>query len=98
MLFVVLAAPSSGQGIFVYKHFAKRSLRRRILALAVAYAIALSGIITGFGAGRALAAATNSPAAVTCHSEIAADSTPAGNQDDGRPCANSCCTGCLMLM
>jgi hypothetical protein len=23
---------------------------------------------------------------------------PAGDQDDGKTCANSCCIGCLMLM
>jgi hypothetical protein len=82
----------------VYTHFAKWPLRRRILALAAAYAIAVSGIIASFGAGRAIAAASNSPGTVTCHTEIAADPSPTGGQDDGKACANSCCTGCLMLV
>jgi hypothetical protein len=98
MLFVVLAAPSSGQGIFVHKYFAKWTVRRRILALAAAYAIALSGIIAGFSAGRAVAATPDSPGTVTCHTETAADPPPTGSQDDSKTCANSCCTGCLMLV
>jgi len=84
--------------LLVHKYFAKWPLRRRILALAAAYAIALSGIIASFGAGRALAAAPNAPATVTCHTEIAGEPSPAGGQDDGKACANSCCTGCLMMM
>jgi hypothetical protein len=97
-MFSVLAGHSSGQGIFVYKHFAKWPLRRRILALAAAYAIALSGIIANFGAARAVAVESGAPGTVTCHTEIAGDPTPTGGQDTGKTCADSCCTGCLMLM
>jgi hypothetical protein len=82
----------------VYKHFAKWPLRRRVLALVAAYAIALSGIVASFGAGRAFAAVPDLPAAVTCHTEIAGDPAPTGSEADGKDCANSCCTGCLMLM
>jgi hypothetical protein len=81
----------------VYKHFAKWPLRRRILALAAAYAIALSGIIANFATARAAAAESGAPGAVTCHTEIAGDPTPAGGQDDGKACTDSCCIGCLKL-
>jgi hypothetical protein len=84
--------------LLVHRYFAKWPLRRRILALAAAYAIALSGIIANFGAGRAAAAESGTPVTVTCHTEIAADPSPLGGQDNGKSCANSCCTGCLMLM
>jgi hypothetical protein len=93
-----LARRSSGQDILVYKYFAKWPLRRRVVALAAAYAIALSGIIANFGAGRTAAADSGVNGAVTCHTEIAGDLTPSGGQDDGKACADLCCTGCLMLM
>jgi hypothetical protein len=82
----------------VYKHFAKWPVRRRIFALAAAYAIALSGIIASFGAGRAVAAEAGGPATVICHTEGAGDPSPANDQDNGNACTDSCCTGCLMLM
>jgi hypothetical protein len=81
----------------VHKHFAKWPLRRRFVALAAAYAIALSSIIANFGVGRAAVAEFGAPGTVTCHTEIAGDPTPAGSQDDGKTCADSCCIGCLML-
>jgi hypothetical protein len=97
-MFLVLARHSSGRDILVYKFFAKWPLRRRIVALAAAYAIALSGIIANFGAGRAAAAEFSLPGAVTCHTDVAGDPTPTGGQDHGKACADSCCIGCLMLM
>jgi hypothetical protein len=97
-VFFVLRAVRWTGFLLVHKYFAKWTVRRRLLALAAAYAIAVSGIIAGFGAGRAIAAASNLPGSVTCHTEIAADPLPTGGQDDGKTCANSCCTGCLMLV
>jgi hypothetical protein len=82
----------------VYKYFTKCPLRRRIVALAAAYAIALSGIIANFGAGHAAAAESSTPGTVTCHTEIAGDPSPTGDRDNGKACADSCCIGCLMLM
>jgi hypothetical protein len=83
----------------VHKYFAKWPLRRRVVALAAAYAIALSGIIANFGAGHAAAAESGTPAPgiVTCHTEIAGDPSPTDDQDNGKACADSCCIGCLML-
>jgi hypothetical protein len=82
----------------VHKYFAKCRLQWRIVALAAAYAIALSGIIANFSAVRAAAAEANTAGIVTCHTEIAGDPSPTGGQDDGKTCADSCCTGCLMLI
>jgi hypothetical protein len=81
----------------VYKVFAKWPLRRRIVALAAAYAIALSGIIANFGAGRAAAVESGAPGTVTCHTEISSDPAPDNGQDHERTCTDSCCIGCLML-
>jgi hypothetical protein len=81
----------------VHKYFTKCPLRRRIVALAAAYAIALSGIIANFGAGHAAAAESSTPGTVTCHTEIVGDPSPTDDQDNGKACADSCCIGCLML-
>jgi hypothetical protein len=80
----------------VHKYFARWPLRRRVVALAAAYAIALSGIIANFGVGRAAAAESGTPGTVTCHTEIAGEPPPAGGEDNDRICSNSCCIGCLM--
>jgi hypothetical protein len=96
-MFFVLADCSSGRDLLVHKYFAKWPLRRRVVALAAAYAIALSGIIANFGAGRAAAAESGTPGTVTCHTEIAGDPSPTDDQDNGKACADSCCIGCLML-
>jgi hypothetical protein len=96
-MFFVLADCSSEQDCSVHKYFTKCPLRRRIVALAAAYAIALSGIIANFGASGAAAAESSTPGTVTCHTEIAGDPSPTDDQDNGKACADSCCIGCLML-
>ena len=82
----------------MHKNFTKWPLRRRIIVLAAAYAIALSGIIANFGLGRAAAAEAGAPGIVTCHTEITGDPSPMGGEDNDRICSNSCCIGCLMPM
>jgi hypothetical protein len=82
----------------VHRIFAKQLLQRRIIALATAYVLALSGLIGGFGAARAAAAASAIPGAVTCHSEIGGRQAPSGGERPGTLCVDSCCIGCLMLM
>jgi len=84
--------------VSLQKYFAKWPLRRRLVALAAAYAIALSGIIANFGVGRAAAAEAGASATVTCHTEIAGDPSPTGGADNGKPCGESCCVGCLTPM
>lgn len=79
----------------MHRRFAKWPLGRRLVALAAAYAIALSSLIVSFGVTRAAMAA---PGTITCHSEAGGAAAPAGGQPDGKLCDASCCTGCLMLV
>jgi hypothetical protein len=81
----------------VRKYFARRPLRRRIVALAAAYAIALSSLIASFGAASAAAAAA-APSGIICHTLVAGDETPASGDTNSRHCADNCCIGCLMLI
>jgi hypothetical protein len=87
------------EGCIVRRHFAKRPLGRRIVALVAAYAIALSSLIASFGAARAAADAATTPAGIICHT-VAPDQqspSPASDRSD-RHCIDNCCIGCLMLM
>ena len=66
-----------------------------MIALAAAYAIALSSLIVSFGVTRAALAA---PGTITCHGDAGGTSAPTGSAPDGKLCDASCCTGCLMLV
>ena len=79
------------------KYFARRPLRRRIVALAAAYAIALSSLIASFGAASAAAAAT-APNGIICHTLVAGDEAPSPGDTNAKHCIDNCCIGCLMLM
>ena len=79
------------------KYFARRPVRRRIVALAAAYAIALSSLIASFGAASAAAAAA-APNGIICHTLVAGDEAPASGDTNSKHCADNCCIGCLMLM
>jgi hypothetical protein len=81
----------------VRKYFARRPLRRRIVALAAAYAIALSSLIASFGAASAAAAAA-APNGIICHTLVAGDEAPASGDTNNKHCIDNCCIGCLMLM
>lgn len=78
--------------------FAGWRLRRRLVALTVAYALALTGILASFGAARTAAVASAIPGAVTCHSEGAGQQAPGQDRQNGTPCDASCCIGCLALV
>ena len=80
------------------KYFARRPLRRRIVALAAAYAIALSSMIASFGAASAAAAAAAAPNGIICHTLVAGDQAPASGDTNTKHCIDNCCIGCLMLM
>jgi hypothetical protein len=84
----------------VHKYFARQPLRRRIVALAAAYAIALSSLIASFASASAAAEAATAPDVVICHTLIAGEQAPSPpfDQTDGRHCAANCCVGCLMLL
>jgi hypothetical protein len=74
-------------------------LRQRIIALAAAYAIALSSLIASFGVARAAAETTGAADVPLCHALAAAQTSP--NSAPGQPdttCTDSCCIGCLMLL
>ena len=84
----------------MHRRFAKRCFGslpwgRRLIALAAAYAIALSSLVVSFGVTRAAVAP---PGTITCHSDAAGTAQPSGTQPDGKLCDASCCTGCLMLV
>ena len=79
------------------KYFARRPLRRRIVALAAAYAIALSSLIASFGAASGAAAAA-APNGIICHTFVAGDEAPSSGDSNTKHCIDNCCTGCLMLM
>jgi DUF2946 family protein len=82
----------------VRKYFARRPLRRRIVALAAAYAIALSSLIASFGAASAAADAAAAPNGIICHTLVAGDETPSSGDTNSNHCVGNCCIGCLMLM
>jgi hypothetical protein len=82
----------------VRKYFARRPLRRRIVALAAAYAIALASLIASFGAASAAAEAAAAPSGIICHTLVAGDQAPASGDTNNKHCIDNCCTGCLMLM
>jgi hypothetical protein len=69
-------------------------LRKRIIALVAAYAIACASLIAGFTAVQA--ADATQQGGVLCHSEVAAQ--PAPDESNGKICVDySCCTGCLVM-
>jgi hypothetical protein len=85
----------------VRTHLPARPLRRRVVALIAAYAIALSGLIASFGAARAAAEAADAAAlaaGIICHTSVAASEAPASGQGNDRHCAANCCIGCLLLV
>jgi hypothetical protein len=81
----------------VRKYFARRPLRRRIVALAAAYAIALASLIASFGAASAAADAAAAPNGIICHTLVSADQAPASSDTNSKHCVDNCCIGCLML-
>jgi hypothetical protein len=76
----------------------KRLLRRRIVALVAAYAIAFASLISSFGAASAAAASAAAPGGIICHTDVAGQHAPSSDQDGGKICVDNCCVGCLMLM
>jgi hypothetical protein len=89
--------PWEREAFDVHRHFARWSLRRRVIALVAAYALALGGLFAGLAAGSAAALAAAGPAAVICHSESGSAPAPSQNNDSGHVCVDSCCVGCVLL-
>lgn len=69
--------------------------RRRIIALATAYVVALSSLLASFGAARAAADGTFDPLGAICHS-AAGQSEPLDRHSNGNVCIDCCSVGCLM--
>jgi hypothetical protein len=83
----------------VRSYFARRPLRRRIVALAAAYAIALSSLLASFGAARAAVETAAIPGGIICHSIIAGQQAPTPAGDNGKTCLDCCCgVGCTMTL
>jgi hypothetical protein len=81
------------------KFFAQRPLRQRMIALAAAYAIALSSLVASFGAARAAAETAAIPGGIICHSIVAGQQAPAPAEDNGKICLDCCCgVGCTMTL
>ncbi len=66
----------------MHKVFVGHSLRRRIIALAAAYAVVLSSLIASFAGAQAAAHIGPQPGFVLCHSESTAPDTPAPSDTD----------------
>jgi hypothetical protein len=82
----------------VHSYFARWSLRRRVIALTAAYALALGGLLASWAAGSAAALAAAAPATVICHSDGTGEAAPSQNHDgSGHVCVDSCCVGCVLL-
>lgn len=81
----------------MHSYFARWSLRRRVIALAAAYALALGAVIASWAAGSAAAVAAAGPATVICHSDTSGGPVPSQNDGSGRVCVDSCCVGCVLL-
>ena len=72
-------------------------LRQRLIALAAAYAIALSGLIANFGGAQMAAAGATQPDFAICHSDGVNSPAPSPDGGTSKTCFDDCCTGCLML-
>ncbi|HUD85100.1 MAG TPA: hypothetical protein VMR17_01550 [Xanthobacteraceae bacterium] len=82
----------------MHKIFARQTLRRRFVALAAAYAIAIASLVASFGAARAAAETAAIRGGVICHTIVGGQSSPATDETTGKICVDNCCVGCLMLL
>ena len=82
---------------FLRTTFAKRPLRQRVVALAAACAIALSGLMTSLAAAQAAAEAINQPDGVICHGNGTERPAPVPEENSNKICVASCCIGCLSI-
>jgi hypothetical protein len=70
----------------------RMSWSRRVIALATAYAIALSGLLASFGAAQVAAEAFAQPGGILCHN-TAADQPASHDGTQGKICVDDCCLG-----
>jgi len=81
----------------VLRKLAKVLLRRRVIALTAAYAIALSSVLASFSAAQAAAEAINQPGGVLCHNSASAQPALPANESKSKICVDWCCVGCLTM-
>ncbi len=65
------------------------------MALAAAYVIALTSLVSSLVAARAAAETVAQPLGILCHSETVEGADFPADQDNNRLCVD-CCVGCLM--
>ena len=82
----------------MYRFFRKRLLQKRLVALAAAYAIALSGLIANFGGAQMAAPAAAQPGGIICHTDFAGGPAPSPDGGTNKTCTDDCCTGCRTLV
>ena len=73
-----------------------RPLWQRVLALAFAYVVTLSGFVASGDLAQATADAVGAASGVICHTIVEADQAPTPDQTD--QCADNCCVGCITVM
>jgi hypothetical protein len=78
----------------VHITFAKRPLRQRVIALAAAYAIALAGLVAGFGAAQAAVDPLDGGYGIICHSDGTQGPATGPHDIDRAVCLKSC-IGCI---
>jgi hypothetical protein len=79
----------------VRRHFVESALRRRVVALATAYVVALSSLLSSFGAARAAAEAVAHPVGIFCHGAAPEGTTFPADRGNNGLCIDCCCAGCL---
>jgi hypothetical protein len=76
----------------------QHSLRRRVIALLAAYAIALSSLVASFAAAQAAVGAAANPGGVICHTDRLGQTAPIPGDTNSKLCVDCCSSGCVMLM
>jgi len=75
--------------------FARRPLRRRIIALVAAYAIALASLIASFGAAQAAAETVDGETGIICHSDVAVGGPASTSHESNGTICFKTCIGCM---
>ena len=91
----VTAAPGTSRAM--RKSLAKHQLRRRVIALVAAYAIALSSLLASGVAARAAAELIAQSGGILCHTDVAGQAVPASDENN-TVCTDYHCIACLTLM
>jgi hypothetical protein len=76
----------------------ERPAWQRVIALAAAYAVALSSLVASYSLAHAAATTSAVPSGVICHSIVDADQAPVPVSETADHCIDNCCIGCIMLL